>query len=142
MGQLTSVLELDSQSIIRSPFSRPKSIFQIRRPDSFCNRTFFFFFFCGYCSSWKFFSSSFKKKKIGGAMSDAWRAEFPNHRWNMSPLQWKQGALTTGPPRESLKQNSYGKICMVPLFSWAPKSPQTVTAAMKLRDSCSLKEKL
>ena len=28
------------------------------------------------------------------------------------------------------------------LFSWAPKSLQTVTAAMKLKDTCSLGEKL
>ena len=28
------------------------------------------------------------------------------------------------------------------LFSWAPKSPQMVTAAMKLKATCSLKEKL
>ena len=28
------------------------------------------------------------------------------------------------------------------LFSWAPKSLQTVTAAMKLKDNCSLEEKL
>ena len=28
------------------------------------------------------------------------------------------------------------------LFSWAPKSMQTVTAAMKLKDACSLEEKL
>ena len=28
------------------------------------------------------------------------------------------------------------------LFSWAPKSPQMVTAAMKLKDAYSLKEKL
>ena len=28
------------------------------------------------------------------------------------------------------------------LFSWAPKSLQMVTAAMKLKDSCSLEEKL
>ena len=28
------------------------------------------------------------------------------------------------------------------LFSWAPKSPQMVTAAMKLKDVCSLEEKL
>ena len=27
-------------------------------------------------------------------------------------------------------------------FSWAPKSPQIVTAAMKLKDTCSLEEKL
>ena len=29
-----------------------------------------------------------------------------------------------------------------PLFSWAPKSLQMVTAAMKLKDACSLEEKL
>ena len=28
------------------------------------------------------------------------------------------------------------------LFSWAQKSPQMVTAAMKLKDACSLEEKL
>ena len=28
------------------------------------------------------------------------------------------------------------------LFSWAPKSVQTVTAAMKLKDACSLEGKL
>ena len=28
------------------------------------------------------------------------------------------------------------------LFSWAPESLQTVTAAMKLKDPCSLEEKL
>ena len=28
------------------------------------------------------------------------------------------------------------------LFSWAPKSLQMVTAAMKLKDACSFKEKL
>ena len=28
------------------------------------------------------------------------------------------------------------------LFSWAPKSLQLVTAAMKLKDACSLEEKL
>ena len=28
------------------------------------------------------------------------------------------------------------------LFSWAPRSPQMVTVAMKLKDTCSLKEKI
>ena len=31
---------------------------------------------------------------------------------------------------------------METLFSWVPKSLQMVTAAMKLKDTCSLKEKL
>ena len=30
----------------------------------------------------------------------------------------------------------------VTLFSWAPKSLQMVTAAIKLKDTCSLEEKL
>ena len=32
--------------------------------------------------------------------------------------------------------------CSQYLFSWAPKSLQMVTAAMKLEDACSLEEKL
>ena len=36
-----------------------------------------------------------------------------------------------------------GKVEIVTyLFSWAPKSLQMVIAAMKLKDSCSLEEKL
>ena len=31
---------------------------------------------------------------------------------------------------------------METIFSWAPKSLQMVTAAMKLKDACSLEEKL
>ena len=31
---------------------------------------------------------------------------------------------------------------VIELFSWAPKSLQMVTAAMKLKDTCSLEEKL
>ena len=34
-----------------------------------------------------------------------------------------------------------GKQCQT-LFSWAPESLQIVTAAMKLKDACSLEEKL
>ena len=34
------------------------------------------------------------------------------------------------------------KIKWQTLFSWAPKSLQMVTAAMKLKDACSLEEKL
>ena len=35
-----------------------------------------------------------------------------------------------------------GPITCVRLFFWAPKSLQMVTAAMKLKDACSLEEKL
>ena len=31
---------------------------------------------------------------------------------------------------------------IIDLFSWAPKSPQMVTLAMKLKDTCSLEGKL
>ena len=40
--------------------------------------------------------------------------------------------LIDGETREAVKT----------LFSWAPKSLQMVTAAMKLKDACSLEEKL
>ena len=33
-------------------------------------------------------------------------------------------------------------LILTTLFSWAPKSLQMVTAAMKLKDACSLEEKL
>ena len=39
---------------------------------------------------------------------------------------------------ETMRRNKQWEI----LFSWAPKSLQIVTAAMKLRDTCSLEEKL
>ena len=48
-------------------------------------------------------------------------ASGPITSWEMDQEQWKQ--------------------CQT-LFFWAPKSLQMVTAAMKLKDSCSLKEKL
>ena len=35
-----------------------------------------------------------------------------------------------------------GETTVRDLFSWAPKSPQMVTAAMKLKDAWSLEEKL
>ena len=45
----------------------------------------------------------------------------PSTSWQIDGKQWKQ--------------------CQT-LFSWAPKSLQMVTAAMKLKDACSLEEKL
>ena len=48
-------------------------------------------------------------------------ASGPITSWEIDGEQWKQ--------------------CQT-LFFWAPKSLQTVTAAMKLKDTCSLKEKL
>ena len=58
-------------------------------------------------------SGSIQKTKI--------MASDPITSWQIDVKQWKQ--------------------CQT-LFSWAPKSVQMVTAAMKLKDSCSLEEKL
>ena len=48
-------------------------------------------------------------------------ASSPTTSWQIDGKQWKQWQI---------------------LFSWAPKSLQMVTAAMKLKDACSLEEKL
>ena len=45
----------------------------------------------------------------------------PIASWQIDGVKWKQWQTS---------------------FSWAPKSLQTVTAAMKLKDACSLEEKL
>ena len=50
-------------------------------------------------------------------------ASGPITSWEIDGKQWKQW-----------------KQCQT-LFFWAPKSLQMVTAAMKLKDACSLKEK-
>ena len=49
------------------------------------------------------------------------KASGPITFWQMDGKQWKQGQT---------------------LFSWAPKSLKMVTAAMKLKDTCSSEEKL
>ena len=41
-----------------------------------------------------------------------------------------------------IKNSVRDKVISKTLFSWAPKSLQVVTAAMKLKGTCSLKEKL
>ena len=48
-------------------------------------------------------------------------ASSPFTSWQIMGKQWKQWQT---------------------LFPWAPKSPQMVTAAVKLQDACSLEEKL
>ena len=48
---------------------------------------------------------------------------------NAEIISWQIGRETMETVRETL-------------FSWAPKSLQMVTAAMKLKDTCSLEEKL
>ena len=56
----------------------------------------------------------------------------------------KTKIMASGPIMPSLHGKQMGKQWKQwqTLFSWAPKSPQMVTAAMKLKDTCSLEEKL
>ena len=64
------------------------------------------------------------KKKIGltlNTQKTKIMASSPFTSWKIDWEQWKQWET---------------------LFSWAPKSLQMVTAAMKLKDACSLEEKL
>ena len=49
----------------------------------------------------------------------------------------KTKIMASGPITSWQIEGSSGK-----LFSWAPESRQTVTASMKLKDTCSLEEKL
>ena len=49
--------------------------------------------------------------------------------------------MASGPITSWQIEGKQQKQCQT-LFSWAPKSLQMVTAAMKLKDSCSLEEKL
>ena len=53
----------------------------------------------------------------------------------------KTKIMASGPITHSKKMGKQWKQWQT-LFSWAPKSLQMVTAAMKLKDSCSLEEKL
>ena len=53
----------------------------------------------------------------------------------------KTKIMTSGPIASWQIDEKQGKQWQI-LFSWAPKSLQIVTAAMKLKDTCSLEEKL
>ena len=54
---------------------------------------------------------------------------------------WKTKIMASG-PITSWQMDGETMETVTDLFSWAPKSLQTVTAAMKLKDACSLEEKL
>ena len=41
-------------------------------------------------------------------------SQFPDQRWNLCPLQWKHGFLTSGPPGKSL---SVCDLIFDPIFS-------------------------
>ena len=56
-------------------------------------------------------------------------------------LNIQKTKITASGPITSWQIDGETKQCQT-LFSWAPKSLQMVTAAMKLNDACSLEEKL
>ena len=53
----------------------------------------------------------------------------------------KTKIMASGPITSGKQMGKQWKQCQA-LFSWAPKSLQMVTATMKLKDTCSLEEKL
>ena len=53
----------------------------------------------------------------------------------------KMKIMASGPITSQEIDGKQRKQCQI-LFSWAPKSLQMMTAAMKSKDSCSLEEKL
>ena len=56
-------------------------------------------------------------------------------------LNIQKTKITASGPITSWGMGKEWKQCQT-LFFWAPKSLQMVTAAMKLKDACSLEEKL
>ena len=54
----------------------------------------------------------------------------------------KTKIMTSGPITSWQIDGQTMETLLRDLFSWAPKSLQMVTAAMKLKDACSLEEKL
>ena len=54
----------------------------------------------------------------------------------------KTKIMTSGPITSWQIDGETMETLLRDLFSWAPKSLQMVTAAMKLKDACSLEEKL
>ena len=54
---------------------------------------------------------------------------------------WKSNIVASGPITSWEIDGKQWKQCQT-LFFWAPKSLQMLTAAMKLKNICSLKEKL
>ena len=57
-------------------------------------------------------------------------------------LNFQKTKITASRPITSWQIEGVKVETMINLFSWAPKSLWTVTAAMKLKDICSLEEKL
>ena len=57
-------------------------------------------------------------------------------------LNIQKTIIMASSPITSWQIDGETKETVIDLFSWAPKSLQMVTAAMKLKDACSLEEKL
>ena len=57
-------------------------------------------------------------------------------------LNIQKTKITASRPITSWQIEGVKVETMINLFSWAPKSLQMVTVAMKLKDACSLEEKL
>ena len=55
---------------------------------------------------------------------------------------WKTNTMASGPITSWQIDGETMEIKWQALFSWAPKSLQMVTVVMKLKDTCSLEEKL
>ena len=72
-------------------------------------------------ASWWKWKRRVKKLALNSTFKKLRSHEFPSLHGKYMGKQWKQWEA---------------------LFSWAPKSLQMVTAAMKLKDACSLEEKL
>ena len=67
-----------------------------------------------------------------------------NAEFQRIPMRDKK-ALISNQCKDIEENNRMGKtrdLLRETLFSWAPKSLQRVTAAMKLKEACSLEEKL
>ena len=59
-----------------------------------------------------------------------------------SKLNIQKTKIMASGPITSWQMHGETMETVTELFSWAPKSLQKVTAAMKLKDPCSLEEKL
>ena len=57
-------------------------------------------------------------------------------------LNFQKTKITASRPITSWQIEGVKVETMINLFSWAPKSLQMVITAMKLKDTCSLEEKL
>ena len=70
-------------------------------------------------------------------MKVKWESEKAGLKLNIQKMK----IMPSGPITSRQTDEKMWKQCQTS-FSWAPKSLQTVTAALKLKDTCSLEEQL